>query len=267
MRCCARRNAARSRTSAITNGAPQLARQGGCRRTSISDGSSEHACAIIATSKSRMIRNCWGAARDAPATRPSTVSIVIRTKSGYLLEDHVPAIERDAANPVLMRQDERRADVGMTRKRHLGARRKNPDTSGVCKIGRRQHESRLGKIELVGDGLHLSVGKTACIGNDRHRVAAELPIGEDIDRLKWHFHKRPWISGRPLHRTCAPSSRPTVRDEQFRLHSVERCAVFQVTSPRWRRVGLRLKRPVLAPPVPSPEERLLCASARSQGRS
>jgi hypothetical protein len=59
--------------------------------------------------------------------------------------------------------------------------------------------------------------------------------------LKWHFHKRPWISGRPLHRTCAPSSRPTVRDEQFRLHSVERCAVFQVTSPRWRRVGLRLR--------------------------
>ena len=83
-----------------------------------------------------------------------------------------------------MRQDERRADVGMTRKRHLGARRKNPDTSGVCRIGRRQHESRLGKIELVGDGLHLSVGKTARIGNDRHRVAAELPIGEDIDRLK-----------------------------------------------------------------------------------
>jgi hypothetical protein len=105
-------------------------------------------------------------------------------ESGDLLEDHVPAIERDAANPILVRQDKRRADVGMTRKRHLGARRKNPDTSGVCRIGRRQHESRLGKIELIGDGLHLSVGKTARIGNDRHRVAAELPIGEDIDRLK-----------------------------------------------------------------------------------
>jgi hypothetical protein len=119
-------------------------------------------------------------------SRDETIDSVDRhsDESGYLLEDHVPAIERDAANPGLMRQDERRADVGMTRKRHLGARRKNPDTSGVCRIGRRQHESRLGKIELVGDGLHLSVGKTARIGNDRHRVAAELPIGEDIDRLK-----------------------------------------------------------------------------------
>ena len=119
-------------------------------------------------------------------SRDETIDSVDRHSDefGYLLEDHVPAIERDAANPVLMRQDERRADVGMTRKRHLGARRKNPDTSGVCRIGRRQHESRLGKIELVGDGLHLSVGKTARIGNDRHRVAAELPIGEDIGRLK-----------------------------------------------------------------------------------
>ena len=125
-----------------------------------------------------------GCGRDAPATRPSTVSISHSDEFGYLLEDHVPAIERDAANPVLMRQHERRADVGMTRERHLGARRKNPYTSGVCRIGRRQHECRLGKIELVGDGLHLSVGKTARIGNDRHRVAAELPIGEDIDSLK-----------------------------------------------------------------------------------
>lgn len=119
-------------------------------------------------------------------SRDETVDSVDRhsDESGYLLEDHIPAIERDAANPILMRQDERRADVGMTRKWHLGARRKNPDASAVCRIGRRQHESRLGKIELVGDGLHLRVGKTARIGNDRHWVAAELPIGEDIDRLK-----------------------------------------------------------------------------------
>ena len=99
-------------------------------------------------------------------SRDETIDSVDRhpDESSYLLEDHVPAIERDAANPVLMRQDERRADVGMARKRHLGARRKNPYTSGVCGIGRRQHESRLSKIELVGDRLHLSVGKTSASG-------------------------------------------------------------------------------------------------------
>jgi hypothetical protein len=124
--------------------------------------------------------------RGQRRSRDETIDSVDRhsDESGNLLEDHVPAIERDAANPVLMRQDERRADVWVTRKRHFGARRKNPDTSGVCRIGRRQYESRFGKIELVGDGLHLSVGKTARIGNDRQRVAAEPLIGEDIDRLK-----------------------------------------------------------------------------------
>ena len=52
-----------TRTSAITNGAPQLARRSGAdhRRTSISDGSSRHACAIIATSKSRMAAEIGGA--------------------------------------------------------------------------------------------------------------------------------------------------------------------------------------------------------------
>ena len=49
--------------------------------------------------------------------------------------------------------------------------------------------SHKGKIELICDGLHLSVRKAARIRNHRQRVAAELPIGEDIDRLKLHFHK------------------------------------------------------------------------------
>ena len=104
MRRCARRNAARSRTSAITNGAPQLARQGGCRRTSISDGSS----------KSRLRDHCDVEIANDPEllgcgqrrSRDETIDRVDRHsgRSGYLLEDHVPATERDAANPVLIRQ-------------------------------------------------------------------------------------------------------------------------------------------------------------------
>ena len=37
---------------------------------------------------------------------------------------------------------------------------------------------------------HLSVRKVTRIGYHRRRVAAEPPIGEDIDRLELHFHKR-----------------------------------------------------------------------------
>ena len=165
MRCCARRSAALSRTSAITNGAPQLAKHGRWRRASISDESSEHACAIIATSKLRKARNCCGAANEAPATRPSAVSIVIRTSSSFFLEDHVPANETVAANRILAGQDERRADVRMARKRHLCMRRKNADTGRVRGIVGRQNERCLSKIELIGDDLHLSVRKTARIRN------------------------------------------------------------------------------------------------------
>ena len=97
-------------------------------------------------------------------------------------------IERDAANRVLMRQDEGCAHVRMAGKRHLGARREYTDTSRVRRIVRRQDKRCLGKVELVGDGLHLSVRKAARIRNHRHGVAAELPVGEDIDRLKWRLH-------------------------------------------------------------------------------
>jgi hypothetical protein len=82
-------------------------------------------------------------------SRDETIDRVDRhsDRSGYLLENHVPAIERDAANPVLMRQDERRADVGMARKRHLGARRKNPNTSRVA-------ESAGGNTKVVSARLN-----------------------------------------------------------------------------------------------------------------
>ena len=111
-------------------------------------------------------------------------------ESGYFLEDHVPAIEAPAADLVLARQNKRRADVWMASKRHLCARRKNAHPSSVRRIIRRQDKRCLGEIKLIGDRLHLSVRKAARIGNHRQRVAAELPIGEDIDRLELHSHRR-----------------------------------------------------------------------------
>jgi hypothetical protein len=111
-------------------------------------------------------------------------------ESGYFLEDHVPAIKTGAANCVLVRQDKRSANVRMARERHLRARREYAHASGVHGIVRRQYKRCLSKIELVCDGLHLSVRKAARIENHRHRVAAELPISEDVNCLKWHLHNR-----------------------------------------------------------------------------
>ena len=124
--------------------------------------------------------------RSQRRARDSTVDAVDpdSNESGYFLEDHVPAIKTGAANCVLVRQDKRSANVWMARKRHLSARRKNAHASGAYGIVRRQYKRCLSKIEFVCDGLHLSVRKAARIGNHRHRVAAELPISEDVDCLK-----------------------------------------------------------------------------------
>ena len=92
-----------------------------------------------------------------------------KTLDEPILEDHVPAIKTDAANCVLVRQDNRSANVRMARKRHLSARRENTHASGARGMVRRQYKRCLSKIELVGDGLHLSVRKAARIGNHRPR--------------------------------------------------------------------------------------------------
>jgi hypothetical protein len=130
--------------------------------------------------------------RSQRRTRDSTIDAVDphSNESGYFLEDHVSAIKTGAANGVLVRQDKRSANVRMARKRHLSARRENAHASGARGIVRRLYKRCLSKIELIGDGLHLSVRKAARIGNHRRRVAAELPISEDVDCLKCHLHNR-----------------------------------------------------------------------------
>jgi hypothetical protein len=142
MRCWARRSAARSPTSAITNGAPQLARHGVCRRASLSDGSSEQAFATIATSKCRIIRNCW--APPLPLLRQHLASSRSSFAQGQRFH---------AANGVLARQNKRCSDVRMARERHLGPRGKNAHASSVRGIVRRQDKGCLSKIERIGDGL------------------------------------------------------------------------------------------------------------------
>jgi hypothetical protein len=130
--------------------------------------------------------------RSQRRARDSTIDAVDThsNESGYLLEYHVSAIKTGTANCVLVRQDKRSANVRMARKRHLSARRENAHASGAHGIVRRQYKRCLSKIELVRDGLHLNVRKAARIENHRHRVAAELPIGEDVDGLKWRLHSR-----------------------------------------------------------------------------
>ena len=82
------------------------------------------------------------------------------------------------------RQHEGRADIGMAGERHLGLGREDADLGGVGRVLRRQHEGRLGEVELGGDRLHLLGGQALGIGHDGQRIAAESAVGEDVDGLE-----------------------------------------------------------------------------------
>ena len=173
----------------MTNGAPQLARHGEWRLASISTGSSEQACATSAVSTSRITLNRWGAAKAAPTTAPSTTSIVIADQAGNFLEHHVLAIDTGAANHRLVSQHEGRADIRMSGERHLGAGRENAHAGGMGGIGRREDERGLGEVEFVGNRLHLRFGQATRVRDYRDGIAPELPIGEYVDGLEFHFRQ------------------------------------------------------------------------------
>jgi hypothetical protein len=54
------------------------------------------------------------------------------------------------------RQHERRADIGMARKRHLAPRREYSYFGGMCRVLWGANKGRLGEVEFGGDGLHLA---------------------------------------------------------------------------------------------------------------
>jgi hypothetical protein len=59
----------------------------------------------------------------------------------------------------------------------------------VCgAIARRQHEYRLGEVELARNGLHCRSIEPVAVQHDRHGIAAETPAGEDIERDKTAAH-------------------------------------------------------------------------------
>ena len=108
---------------------------------------------------------------------------VERDQAGLLLE-HQPV----AARRPMPRQHEGGADIGMAGEGQLGLGREDADLGGVRRVLRRQHEGRLGEVELGGDRLHLLGREAFGVENDGQRIAAELPVGENVDGLERTFH-------------------------------------------------------------------------------
>jgi hypothetical protein len=76
----------------------------------------------------------------------------------------------------------------MARKRHLGAWCEDANLGRMGRILWRKNERRFGKIEFGGNRLHLLRRQPASIGQDGEGIAAEAPIGEDIDGHEIELH-------------------------------------------------------------------------------
>ena len=92
------------------------------------------------------------------------------------------------AAPAHARQHEGGPDIGMAGEGQLGLGREDADMGGVRRVLRRQHEGRLGEVELGGDGLHLLRRQALGVGHDGQGIAAEFPVGENVDGLEGAFH-------------------------------------------------------------------------------
>jgi len=118
------------------------------------------------------------AARDGDGNEPCV-----------LLEHHRPRLvqrpERARA-----REHERGADVGVAGEGHLGRRREDAHAA-VVPLLRRQHERRLGVVELAGDQLHLGGAEPLRLGQHGERVPAEARVGEDVAGVVAVAHMEP----------------------------------------------------------------------------
>jgi hypothetical protein len=61
---------------------------------------------------------------------------------------------------------------------------------GMRGLFRRQHEGGLGEVELGRDGLHLPRRQAAGVDDHSQRIAAELAVGEYVDRDECQSHAR-----------------------------------------------------------------------------
>ena len=70
----------------------------------------------------------------------------------------------------------------MAGERHLIGRAEDAQVGAVSRLDRRQHEHRLGQIELARDRLHALVAQPFGIQDDGELVAGERLLGEDVEK-------------------------------------------------------------------------------------
>ena len=170
-----------------TSGMPHEAMQGRWTATLMSPGLSQQASATISVAISSPMLSGTGAARRVATTRPLARQLHAH-QAGLLLEGQPVARHGAAVTLPGARQHEGGADIGMAGERQLGLGREDAHLGRVRGLLGRQHEGRLGEVELGRDRLHLRGLEALRIGDDGQRVAAESAVGEDVDGGEFDFH-------------------------------------------------------------------------------
>ena len=109
-------------------------------------------------------------------------------RAGDLLEDHRRA-NRTAEHRASVGERESSTDIGVAGEGELGHRGEDANARGVGRVLGRQDEGLLGVVELARDRLHLLVRQAARVEDDGEGVAAESPVGEDVDGDEGDLHR------------------------------------------------------------------------------
>ena len=149
-------------------------------------------------------------ARDGPVRPPFDGD---RNEPCLFLEGHGDgSVERTEL--ARRRQNEGRADVRVARERDLDRGREDAHAPRVPGLGR-QHERRLGEVELARDLLHPGVRDAARVRQHGERIAAERGVREDVAVQVAVLHRVTAARGAPAAGTSR-SARPTSRAARSR---------------------------------------------------
>ena len=159
---------------------------------SISPGLSEHAAATMSGAMSSPRVSGCGGVKRAPTSEPPSL---IRSSRTSRPSPRTRAARRPARPWLLPARARTKAVPTLGCPANgISARGVKIRTCAVCAaILRRQHESRLGEIELAGDGLHLRGRQAAAVEARRRADCRRISFGEDVDGDKFKLHGSPGV--------------------------------------------------------------------------
>jgi hypothetical protein len=99
-------------------------------------------------------------------------------------------LQHDVAPAAVAQSEQHRGPDGrVAGERQLPRRGENANAGAVRGLGRREHEHRLGVVELARDRLHRRRVERFGVEHDGERIAGKAPVGEHVERGEAPAHE------------------------------------------------------------------------------